>query len=103
MSVGVEFSLVMQTYECRWRKKTKQNFVRFRLQSAHVNFHVAYRKIALRIEETMECQVFSRKQIKPISVIQEYVLQIQKFRGQFYKSFTLEIYKCSYCFQQGRQ
>ena len=24
-------------------------------------------------------------------------------RGQFYKSFTLVIYKCSYCFQLGKQ
>ena len=26
-----------------------------------------------------------------------------EYRGQFYKSFILVIYKCSYCFQQGRQ
>ena len=33
----------------------------------------------------------------------EFLYLEKKTRGQFYKSFTLVIYKCSYCFQQGSQ
>ena len=46
-------------------------------------------------------------QYKPLNLFSEisYIFAILNLHywGQFYKSFTLVIYKCSYCFQQGRQ